>query len=480
MKTLANTVLILLLILINIPSFSQNKQGFGLIFNEEAFSKIPRMPEQTSGTKSLENISVKKDLLQYAPTFTKQGDILSCVAWATAYYAYSIQYAIQHHVTGRAEIDKIALSAMYPYKKLRPGCQEGLDIFEIAAYMKTKGNIPFDQFAVNVCDKKLPSNIAPIFPIKDFQAVFDYKKDPGEKGIQAVLQAIAYNDLPVVVGMQVGDVFTNLTNSDDYYDPKKEGLKTFGHAMTVVGYDLRKKAFKILNSWGDTWGQQGCFWIKFDDFSKVARAGLILILPDESPTTALVTSKGMEIGGIFGFQYLDEPKSDFVLTAPKHVGNGVYELEKKDWEVRQTFQLLTKNSKAGLSMCVFSINASGKLKLHWPREKDFGLGVSDKLPVKNFDMVIPGPDEALMIEEVGSDYLCVFYSNAPLMNELPAIISRIQSSNGDIHARIKEGLGSRLVSPKNVHYEDNEMRFSAKSSQGDTVPLVLKIESIKK
>ncbi len=479
MKTFIKTTLIIFLILGTLPSFSQEKQGFGLIFNDEAFSKIPKMPEQTSGTKSMENIALSKDLMKYAPTLTKQGDIQSCVAWATAYYAYSIQYAVQHNLTERAEIDKIALSVMYPYKKLRPGCQDGVKIFDIAAYMKTRGNIPYNQFSVNVCDKKLPTDVTPIFPIKDFQAVFDSSYS-GYKKIQAVIQAIGYNDLPVVVGMEVGNVFTKLTDSDNYYDPRKEGMEIFGHAMTVVGYDLRKKAFKILNSWGDTWGQQGSFWIKFDDFSKIARGGLILILPDESPTAALAASSGSEIGGIFGFQYLDEEKSDFVLMSPKHVGNGLYELDKKDWKLNQAFQLLTKNSKAGLSMCVFSISNNGKLKLHWPRQKDFGLGVSDKLPVKNFDMVIPGPNDALMIEETGSDYLCVLYSNAPLMNELPAIISRIQNSNGDIHTRIKEGLGPRLLNPKYVHYEDKEMRFSAKINQGDTVPLILKIESTQK
>lgn len=473
------SALIYIFCLTSLQGFSQ-QQAFGLIFNEEDFAKIPRMPEQTSGSKSLDNIPLSKDLMAYAPTPSQQGKIQSCVSWATAYYAYSIQYAVQHKITDRVLIDKIALSAMYPYKKLRPGCEAGLDIFEIAAFMKNQGNLLYDEFSSNVCDQKVPGQLHPIFPVKDFQAVFDYKKDPGNQGVQAVLRALAYNDLPVVVGMQVGEYFRHLKATEKYYDPKKEGINKFGHAMTIVGYDLRKNAFKILNTWGEKWGQKGCFWIKFEDFSTVAKAGLILILPDEKPVEVLAKIQNAEVGGVFGFQYLDSGAQDFIRTSVTHSGNGLYKLDKGDWKVGQAFQLLTNNSRSGLSMCVFSVSSSGKLTVHWPREKDFGMGTGDKLPVKNFDMVIPGPEDALQIQEKGSDYLCVLYSDHPLIEDLPGIVSRFQSSSGAVPLRIRQGLGSRLIAAENIRYESKEMRFSASSSQGDTVPLILQIDSTDK
>jgi C1A family cysteine protease len=37
-----------------------------------------------------------------------------------------------------------------------------------------------------------------------------------------------------------------------------------GHAVTIVGYDDNKGAFKIRNSWGTSWGQKGYFWIDYD------------------------------------------------------------------------------------------------------------------------------------------------------------------------------------------------------------------------
>ena len=37
-----------------------------------------------------------------------------------------------------------------------------------------------------------------------------------------------------------------------------------GHAVTIVGYDDNRGAFKIRNSWGTSWGQKGYFWIDYD------------------------------------------------------------------------------------------------------------------------------------------------------------------------------------------------------------------------
>ncbi len=37
-----------------------------------------------------------------------------------------------------------------------------------------------------------------------------------------------------------------------------------GHCMTIVGYDDAKKAFKVCNQWGTSWGQKGFCWFPYD------------------------------------------------------------------------------------------------------------------------------------------------------------------------------------------------------------------------
>jgi hypothetical protein len=36
-----------------------------------------------------------------------------------------------------------------------------------------------------------------------------------------------------------------------------------GHAYLLVGYDDARKAFRVLNSWGDHWADNGCAWLTY-------------------------------------------------------------------------------------------------------------------------------------------------------------------------------------------------------------------------
>jgi|SRR5215813_1546880 len=45
-------------------------------------------------------------------------------------------------------------------------------------------------------------------------------------------------------------------------DSKREEFKG-GHAVMAVGYDDRRKAVLVRNSWGPKWGQDGHFWIPY-------------------------------------------------------------------------------------------------------------------------------------------------------------------------------------------------------------------------
>jgi C1A family cysteine protease len=44
------------------------------------------------------------------------------------------------------------------------------------------------------------------------------------------------------------------------------GTPSLVHGVTICGYDDSKNAFKIINSWGTSWGDQGYLWIDYDFF----------------------------------------------------------------------------------------------------------------------------------------------------------------------------------------------------------------------
>jgi len=45
----------------------------------------------------------------------------------------------------------------------------------------------------------------------------------------------------------------------------------YGHAILIVGYDDSKSAFKVLNSWGKDWADDGYGWIDYSLFNTVAK-----------------------------------------------------------------------------------------------------------------------------------------------------------------------------------------------------------------
>jgi len=73
---------------------------------------------------------------------------------------------------------------------------------------------------------------------------------------------------PVLFGAKLGDRFMRWNNaspisSDTYNNP---GMQHAYHAMILVGYDDSKKAFRVRNSWGADWGDNGSIWVDYDFF----------------------------------------------------------------------------------------------------------------------------------------------------------------------------------------------------------------------
>jgi C1A family cysteine protease len=73
------------------------------------------------------------------------------------------------------------------------------------------------------------------------------------------------NNKPVVFGMQIYASFMELNDrisTVSFPSHKEESLG--GHAMCMVGYDLKKRLFLAKNSFGSGWGDNGYCWIPFD------------------------------------------------------------------------------------------------------------------------------------------------------------------------------------------------------------------------
>ena len=105
---------------------------------------------------------------------------------------------------------------------------------------------------------------------------------------------------PIVVGITVFDDFVNMPNDSNYvYSPAPGSASHGGHGICIVGYDDAKKAFRMVNSWGSDWGDNGFAWLSQDFVAKYAREGWSqkpggLIARDANPILEIVPAQKPE------------------------------------------------------------------------------------------------------------------------------------------------------------------------------------------
>lgn len=74
---------------------------------------------------------------------------------------------------------------------------------------------------------------------------------------------------PVVTGT---DWYNNMMDTDASGKVHPTGGIAGGHEWLIVGVDDTKKLFHCVNSWGNSWGVNGTFYISYSDYTKLFNA----------------------------------------------------------------------------------------------------------------------------------------------------------------------------------------------------------------
>lgn len=81
------------------------------------------------------------------------------------------------------------------------------------------------------------------------------------------------NGYPLVIGIQIDNAFMSksykqfeIASKGRYVWKKYFDSSYSAHSMLICGYDDEIHAFKVMNSWGDNWANNGFFWIDYDFF----------------------------------------------------------------------------------------------------------------------------------------------------------------------------------------------------------------------
>jgi len=222
------------------------------------------------------------DLSANFPEPGDQGQQESCVGWASAYAlkTYDERIALKWSL----EPAEHKFSPAYVYNQINGGKDSGSNISDALSLFVSQGCASLATDPYSDTDYTTQPSAAARKEASAYKAI-DWKTLNGTDEIKAVLA----NNLPVVCGIAVFDSFQNLSGPGSVYNTYTGNLDG-GHAVTIVGYDDNKfgGAFRIINSWGTSWGDNGFFWLPYSDINQTVQGTPVFreaySLHDKTPT----------------------------------------------------------------------------------------------------------------------------------------------------------------------------------------------------
>jgi len=179
------------------------------------------------------------------------------VGWATAYAMKSYHEKVENQWSLNSN-DHL-FSPSFIYNQINRGQDKGSLPNEALDLMVNTGAATLNSMDYTDSDYlTAPSTTA-------FTEAANYKAKSWEvpRSLNDIKAALA-NNLPVVIGIGIYESFNFVSGTDAVYN-SATGQPLGGHAITVVGYDDNKYggAFKVINSYGQNWGDGGYFWLPY-------------------------------------------------------------------------------------------------------------------------------------------------------------------------------------------------------------------------
>jgi hypothetical protein len=258
-------------------SFDGNAQSLGLRFTDpEQLEGIPIASTPFSGRE----LPPRADLSGSLPPAGDQGNQASCVAWAVAYACKSYQESIEESrsLQNAGKPDPSAVfSPSFVYNQINEGVDEGSLFTDALNIISQKGAVRWAEMPYTEADFTTQPGKAQLESAKKYR--IDFWRRVNIKDIKEV-KAQLNSGYPVIIGATADRGFVDngwkAAGKTDYTWKSITGEQLGGHAMLVAGYDDAKEAFKVLNSWGEGWGNRGYCWISYSLFPKVVKEGYVM------------------------------------------------------------------------------------------------------------------------------------------------------------------------------------------------------------
>ena len=210
------------------------------------------------------------DLSEFLPEVGNQGKQGSCVAWAAGYYLKSFQENYEDVENGILGMDN-EMSPAYIYNQIKVSdCSGGSVVQDALDTISSQGIVdwtvmPYNENECSTQPDDLAKTLAALNKIDNYLYL-------DEDLVLEQTKAHLLNDQPVVIAITIDRSYFGARDQDGIYVYRKFNSGDGGHAMLVVGYSDEMQAFKVVNSWGKDWGNDGFVWIDYKAWEQAGDA----------------------------------------------------------------------------------------------------------------------------------------------------------------------------------------------------------------
>ncbi len=221
------------------------------------------------------------DLTGYLPPVGNQGQQNSCLGWALGYglKSYYEQAARQwgYDAPSRGGRGLHVFSPSFIYNQINGGEDRGATPRDAFALLTRQGASPWALMPYREDDFQAPPGPEARSQALAFRAE-DYRKLPCSD-VNAI-KAELYRGNPVLIGIRA---HLNFYNLGEKVWENHEGRFFGGHAVLIAGYDDARRsalgytgAYRIYNSFGPKWGQEGLGWLAYDFMPQACLGAFVL------------------------------------------------------------------------------------------------------------------------------------------------------------------------------------------------------------
>lgn len=201
------------------------------------------------------------DLSSKMPSVINQGDAPTCTSCTVGYYMNGyLQGREQNWFTKGSRFSPNWLfNWIANYKQIN----YGTSFQENMAVLLKYGGCQYGYMPYSTNTTKKPSNAAKSdarnFKISQYGVASNIPYD-----YMAFKNWLVNCQSPIGIGIPVSNDFVKLKSSNQIYNKFETSTNLGLHAITIVGFDDSKNAFKFVNSWGTGWGLSGYGWLSYD------------------------------------------------------------------------------------------------------------------------------------------------------------------------------------------------------------------------